>query len=45
MVEQFSPAPTASDAVSVPVTTLTLDALETIRAHGAESSPTSAAAR
>jgi proteasome lid subunit RPN8/RPN11 len=39
MVEHFSPAPTESGLASPSVTTLTLDALETIRAHGAETFP------
>jgi proteasome lid subunit RPN8/RPN11 len=38
-VDDFRPAPTSSVTASVPVTTLTADALETIRRHGADTFP------
>ncbi len=39
MIEDFRPSPTSSATASAPVTTLTLEALETIRRHGAETFP------
>ena len=39
MVEDFRPAPTSSATASVPVTTLTPEAVETIRQHAVETFP------
>lgn len=39
MVEDFRPAPTSSATASVPVTTLTTEAVETIRQHAVDTFP------